>query len=620
MPALASVQTDRFLVAAEGESGPFKITLSVRKKALGLELVNLVMESPTPARPTPIRLLWSYPLINTHLKWFPGCHTDRTLMPEWRSKRICASKNTNDAPVYALFDSSGRNRLTFALSDALSSVTLAAGAVEETAEAKCEATLFVDPYPPVTHYAAILWLDTRPLPYYESLAAVSDWWAAMPDATPSHVPDYAKLPMYSSWYSFHQRLEPEALEAQCRLAQPLGMQSVIVDDGWQTDDNSRGYAYCGDWEVTPRKFPDFAGHVGRVHEIGMKYILWFSVPFVGIHSRVYKRFADKVLDPAAKSGWFVLDPRFPEVREYLVSLYESFVTRYGLDGFKLDFVDTFELSAETRDTLGQGRDIDSVQLAVDKLLTDTMARLRAMNPEILIEFRQSYIGPLMRKYGNMFRSGDVPNDYHGNRINTLDIRLISGKTPAHSDMVMWHPQDAVESAAMQLIHTLFSVPQVSILLDRYPKDHIDMVRRYLSFWRSNRDVLLDGRLELFHPEMLYPSALAHNSDKMVAACFDPNVISIPHDIPPYLALVNGTFSDHVILDLAKNAGSRRLVVTDCTGKRVCRKAMAWRKAARNRDSARRHCGTHVASSTCGAKESAPRESLQGALPRKISLP
>ena len=29
------------------------------------------------------------------------------------------------------------------------------------------------------------------------------------------------------------------------------MESIIVDDGWQTDDNNRGYAYCGDWAVTP---------------------------------------------------------------------------------------------------------------------------------------------------------------------------------------------------------------------------------------------------------------------------------------------------------------------------------------------------------------------------------
>jgi len=573
MPVLATVRTERFLVTAEGEAGPFRVALSVRKEAQGLELVKVVLEAATPARPGPIRITWPWPLVNTHLKWFPGCHTDRTLMPEWRGKRICASKNTLNAPVYSLFDSSGRNCLTFALSDALSGVTLAAGVVEETAEAKCEVTLFVDPYPPMSRYEATLRLDTRLVPYYEALAAVSDWWAAMPDATPSHVPDCAKLPMYSSWYSFHQRLEPEGLEAQCRLAKPLGMESVIVDDGWQTDDNSRGYAFCGDWEVTPSKFADFAAHVRRVHEIGMKYVLWFSVPFVGVHSKAYKRFGDKVLDPASKSGWFVLDPRFPEVREYLINLYESFVTRYGLDGFKLDFVDTFELTAETRDTLGEGRDIDSVQLGVDRLLTDTMKRLRALNSQVLIEFRQSYIGPLMRKYGNMFRSGDVPNDYHGNRINTLDIRLISGNTPAHSDMVMWHPNDSVESAAMQLVHTLFSVPQVSVLLDRYPQSHVEMVRRYLSFWRENRDVLLEGHLEPAEPGMLYPAAIARNREKMIAACFGTSVVSIPHEVPGYLAVVNGTLGERVILELGKDAGTRKVTVTDCRGKRVSSRAV-----------------------------------------------
>jgi alpha-galactosidase len=577
MTILAEANAGKYHLAVEGEAGPFRVTLEP-SAAEGIAYVRIVLESAAPARPSRMVVRWFHPMVETHLKWFPGCHTNRTIVPEWRGNRICQSRNVNDAPVYALFDSAGRNALTFALSDAMNSTTLAAGVNEETATARCEVALFVDPFPPIMRYEMTLRLDTRPLPYYEALADVSRWWASMPDMKPARVPDHAKLPMYSSWYSFHQRLTPEGLEKQCRLAKPLGMDSIIVDDGWQTDDNSRGYAYCGDWEVTSAKFPDFAAHVRRVHEIGMKYILWFSVPFVGVHSKAYARFKDKVLDPAAKSGWFVLDPRFPDVREYLINLYESFVTRYGLDGFKLDFVDTFELTGETRDSLGGGRDIDSVPLAVDRLLTETMARLRRMNPDILVEFRQSYIGPLMRKYGNMFRAGDVPDDFHGNRINTLDIRLISGGTPAHADMVMWHADEPVESAAMQLIHTLFSVPQVSVMLDAVPKGHVDMVRQYLAFWRANRDVLLDGSFEPAGPGLLYPSVIARNSAKLVAASYG-GCVTIDGDIPGSLVVVNSTFADHVVLDLAADAGRRDVTVTDCRGGVVRKEAVRLHSGA-----------------------------------------
>ena len=565
MKTIASAKVLAYDVFMEADECRFDAAVAVEESEALLSHVKLSLRSSVPVRPGPLRMVWHHPLAGTHLKWFPGCGADRTILPEWRSARICRSCNTSNAPVYALLDSAGVNALTFAVSDVTNAVTLAAGVVEETATVKCEVTLFPDPCPPMRDYEITLRLDARPLSYYRALAEVSDWWAGLPGAAPARVPEHARLPMYSSWYSFHQNLSPEGLEKQCRLAKSLGMESVIVDDGWQTDDNSRGYAFCGDWEVAPSKFTDFAAHVRRVHDIGMKYILWFSVPFVGVHSKAYKRFKDKVLNPATTDAWFVLDPRFPDVREYLINLYESFITRFGIDGFKLDFVDTFELSPETRDTAGGGRDIDSVPEAVDRLLTDVMTRLRAMNPEVLVEFRQSYVGPLMRKYGNMFRSGDVPGDYHGNRRNTLDIRLISGNTPAHSDMVMWGPDDCAEGAAMQLIHTLFAVPQVSVLLDRIPPAQVEMIRRYLSFWREHRDVLLDGELAPLEPGSLYAAVVARNEHKLIAVAYADTVVPIGAPAPERLIVVNGTLSGRVVLDVAKSAGRRKVVARSCTG-------------------------------------------------------
>jgi hypothetical protein len=62
-----------------------------------------------------------------------------------------------------------------------------------------------------------------------------------------------------------------------------------------------------------------------VHALGMKYLLWYSVPFVGVHTKAFERFKDKFLSPPKPDGkaqWFTLDPRFPDVREYLIDIYE----------------------------------------------------------------------------------------------------------------------------------------------------------------------------------------------------------------------------------------------------------------------------------------------------------
>jgi alpha-galactosidase len=503
-------------------------------------------------------------MINTHYKWYPGTYLNRTILPVW-SKDECISKATSNAPVYALFSMDGTNALTFALSDALNVVKLQAGLDELTAMAHCEIKLFTEPMPMIKQYEARIRLDTRNIQYYEVLQDVSKWWSSMPNHKPSPIPEHARCPIYSSWYSFHQDLSPEKLEKQCQLAKEMGMEAIIVDDGWQTEDTNRGYAYCGDWEVTKNKLPDFHEHIKRVHEIGLKYILWFSVPAVGIHSKAYKRFKNKLLNPSRKHNWFVLDPRFPEIREYLITLYERFVRDYHIDGLKLDFVDTFHLTEETKDSFGEGRDFDSVQEAVDCLFTSIINRLRAINPVILIEFRQKYIGPLMRKYGNMFRALDVPNDYSGNRVRTIDIRLLCGKTPAHSDMFMWNKDDSVESAAMHLIHTLFSVPQVSVLLDKIPAEHAKMIKYLISFWKENRDVLLDGELIPYEPGMLYPYVCARNDNKVLAAWYSDSCICIDSKVPPELILVNGTFNDRVIIQLEQDLEGRTMIITSCTG-------------------------------------------------------
>jgi alpha-galactosidase len=184
----------------------------------------------------------------------------------------------------------------------------------------------------------------------------------------------------------------------------------------------------------------------------------------------------------------------------------------------------------------------------------------------MVEFRQSYVGPLMRKYGNMFRAMDCPNDAVENRMHTLDIRLLGGDTATHSDMLMWHTEDPVHSAALQLVNVLFSVPQISVLLDRIPPEHVEMLRLWLGFWREHRDVLLDGALEPLHPEAIYPVVLARTESKLAAAAYGNTVVPLVGEIPSTLLVVNGALEEGVVLDLADDAGTRGIEARDCRGR------------------------------------------------------
>ncbi|MGN7360303.1 glycoside hydrolase family 36 protein [Paenibacillus sp. SAF-054] len=543
------------------EETGFSFTLELLEAEGGLEFIRFAMDSEEARIPKSVRISWMHPAIDISGYWDPGANREKGLRIDFSAP--LESKATSLAPVCALYNPKGKNRLTVAFSDAMRPLRMRAGIHEETAEFEMWLELFTEASPPIDHYEAVLRIDTRELFYADCLREVGEWWAAMPGYAPADVPDTARLPMYSTWYSFHQQLDPAAIEEECRMAKELGCEAVIVDDGWQTDDNQRGYAYCGDWEVSPNRIAYMRGFVDRVHDLGMKFILWYSVPFVGRHSAAWGRFEGKFMNSYG-SDTAVLDPRFPEVREYLIGTYEDALLAWGIDGFKLDFVDSFNLSEEMRFSLGGGRDYDSVPEAVDRLLSDVMLRLKTIKPEVIIEFRQQYVGPLMRKYGNMFRVADCPGNYSQNRIGSLDIRLLSGNTAVHSDMMMWNRNESPEHVALQFIHSLFSVPQISVRLDQIPESHRQVTAYWLSFWREHRELLLAGSLRPESPEYLYPVVYAASTNQWLAAVYSEHIVHIDSFGHESYLFVNGTSSGSMAIHLAEPLAGFATVL-DCLG-------------------------------------------------------
>ncbi len=403
-------------------------------------------------------------------------------------------------------------------------------------------TLFSEKSPAISEYEVQIRFDRRSILLSQALRGVADWWAGQEGYTPAPVPDAARKPIYSTWYSFHQNITADEVVEQCRLAKEIGFDAVIVNDGWQTLDSRRGYAYTGDWK--PVRIGDMKNFVDRIHELDMNFLLWYSLSLMGKNSENYPKFKGKFLWEWTSQGSWVLDPRFPEVREFIISTYETAMKEWDLDGFKLDFIGMFRPDEKTVFEATGGRDYASLDEAVDRLMTDIMARLRAMDPDIMIEFRQPYIGPLMRKYGNMFRATDCPNMALVNRVRTTDLRLLSGDTAVHSDMFMWHNTDPVEVAALQISNILFSVPQLSVKLDEIPDDHKEMVKFWIGYWNENREVLLDGDFQPKNPSANYPIIMSSTPEKTVAVLYNDMVVPLPEDSYSRIDVVNakaGTF-------------------------------------------------------------------------------
>lgn len=530
----------------------------------GILYADIRMTSEKEEVPQPFSIFWTFPSKDCYSVWSPSWDVAENPRPNWHGKRVAPSRLAENMPVYSVLSVKGRNRVTVAVSDAVTPLSIAIGISEETACFECKVTFFTSLVSPLKEYRATIRIDMRDIPFYESIMDVTTWWEDSCGYTPAYIPEAARLPMNSLWYSYHQKLDEEDILRECALSKEYGMETVIIDDGWQTDDTNRGYSYCGDWEVAPGKISDMHEFVKKIHATGMKVVLWYSLPFIGENSKNYEKFKDMILDGTEKKGsHYALDPRYKEVRDFIVQLYRDAVLSWDLDGLKLDFISSFFLSGKSLEPDSR-RDYESLEDAIDVLMTRIYDSLTELKKDILIEFRQTYVGPAIRKYGNMLRVGDCPNDAISNRKNVVKLRLTSGKTPVHSDMLMWSTQDTVESAALQFVSILYSVPQISVKIAKLNAEHKKMLKFYLNFWRENRDVLLHGKISAYNPESNYSLVRSCKDKKEIITAYTDNVIFGQDGICETIA-VNSTRHGELIL---KNMQHRNYRVVNCMGEEL----------------------------------------------------
>ena len=505
--------------------GSWRFSERIDRETNGVETLTVSLRSDGAAVPPRFDVAFSVPQREIHYAWTPSVSDGYTLKPDWSWHG--RSSLANWLPLYAYLDNGGETKLTVACSESIRKVGFRSGLREEDCTVPVRFEFFVEPEAPITAYEVSVRMDPRRRFYGKSLDEAVAWMERSVRGRPCDSPPEAFEPLYSTWYGFHQDVFAGDIEEECARASKLGMKVLIVDDGWQTDDTNRGYAFCGDWEPSKRRFPDMAAHVRRVQAMGMKYMLWYAVPFVGDRSAVYGRFKDKCLRHVDGLGASVLDPRFPEVREHIVGTYERAVREWGLDGFKLDFIDDFapgSVDPAVRENY-RGRDVKSVSEATDILMTEISRRLRKLRPDILIEFRQSYVGPAIRKYGNMLRAGDCPGDARSNRIRTAALRLTSRRTAVHSDMLEWHPDTTPEEAALTILNALFSTVQYSMQLRKLPDSHLRMLRHWIGFTTAHREALLGGEFRPLHPEAWYPILVGESARERVVAVYGRSCVA-----------------------------------------------------------------------------------------------
>ncbi|MDY5954791.1 MAG: glycoside hydrolase family 36 protein [Kiritimatiellia bacterium] len=457
-------------------------------------------------------------------------------------------------PLCANFDDCQTNVLTLAVADALHNIvatTICDKRNENDHRMAFSFRFFREPELNARRYQTRIRLDARKQFWADAVSSAADWIVAASGSRIAEPPPAAYEPVYSTWYVFRATVNAKELDPELERAAALGMKVVILDDGWQND--------RGAWTVDTDKFPDLKAHVAKAHALGLRYMAWFAVPFVEANSAVRDRFKGKYLsDEPSEWALFNLDPRYPEVRRHLAGTLANLMKEFGFDGFKLDFIDEFRIAGkDPAEANGfKGCDCKSLPEAADRLLREISQAIRAIKPDALVEFRQRYIGPVVRQYGQMLRANDCPGDYQANRYRTLALRLTSKGSAVHSDMLLWRPDDTVEEVKRQIWNVMFSVVQYSALLRNIPESHRQALRETIAWLATHRQTLLFGKLTPLHPELGYPCVLAESTSERIACVYASDyVVNLPDDGKPTL-LVNATTSNRLIV---RQAGTIRQI-------------------------------------------------------------
>ncbi|BCJ27746.1 glycoside hydrolase family 36 protein [Actinocatenispora sera] len=501
---------------------------------------------------------WDVPADDATVYWQPDYAQRRHLPAEWGSRRSVSLLRS--APVGALVDAADRNVACWSLSETSHRIQVRReGIREESARFRCTVRISLSG----TEDPVVLRVDRRRLPYWSVLADVASWWDELLPEPPMPAPPAGRAPTYCTWYSMHQELTADRIERAAEDARALGFGALIVDDGWQTDDTSRGYWYCGDWEVAAGKMGSLAEHVARVRSAGLSYLLWLAPPLLGRRSPARARFADRTLGSLSAQDADILDPRYPEVRAHLTDVCARLLDGTDVDGFKLDFLDAWLVADPP--PAGTGTDVPDVESAVARWLTELRAELTKRRSTVLLEFRQNYTGPAMQRYGNLFRAADCPMDIVDNRTRTLDVRLLLPGRTVHSDPILWNPTGSAVYAAEQLLCALFSVPQVSVELSELPAEHRRMLSHWLGFHTAHSQTLVVGAIEPSRPDLAYPVVRARGDGETIVAAYAKLPVTVDDTDPPTVILVNATGSEGLVVDVAAANGARVTSVRDHCG-------------------------------------------------------
>ena len=193
--------------------------------------------------------------------------------------------------------------------------------------------------------------------------------------------------LLNTWEGCYFDINQEKIESIAKEAAKLGIELVVVDDGWFGERHNDGSS-LGDWYPCASKLPDgVAGLAEKVNKAGCALGIWFEPEMISKNSVLYRKHPEWTLCAEGRPisqgrNQYVLDMSRQDVQEYLYDCISKVIKEGNIAYIKWDFNRNFaEVGSKLLPADRQGEVCHRYILGLYAL----MERLVTTFPDVLFE-------------------------------------------------------------------------------------------------------------------------------------------------------------------------------------------------------------------------------------------
>lgn len=546
-------------IKLEGNLSPFEATVDVQDYGFQKYILNVYLHATSASKPPTFNVSIKFPKDKIEQIWNSKTWSNKSFFSIPSYDRAAAGFS-----IVSGLTINDQNQITFTCKDAYNAKFVSTNIREEADSIVFNLGFFED-NPPLSNlqdYQVEVMVDFRNIHFSKAIFEASKWFLAEQFEHSQASVDTTNIPVFSTWYPMHRNIPLENIAKELDSLRTFNFKSALIDDGWQALVNMKvdtSYYYEEASYKTMQVFKQ------KLDEMNLPLYLWYSIPFMGGNPVILKKYSGKYIRYRAPRQMYVLDPRYPDVRKYLVSTYSNFLLQWQFDGYWFDFLKGFYPEEGAVIEQDNGRDFVSIDMAVDTLYKEMEARLKSIMPKVFMGQKFQIVGPNLVSYQSFLTGFVGVDNCKVVREKMVNNRLLYGKYTPFMEVVAFNPKEKPEDVARKLQSVLFGNPYLSFYITTMPHELKQTIRFWLNYWSKNYHVLFEGDFEPMQVSRFYPVIKVANPKKTIYMLYEDYQVNLPQTINSTIDIINSKTTTEINFQHSKSGLSGSYEIFNCMG-------------------------------------------------------